>query len=226
MKPDPKTFLFVGEDSFKQEKIEEILAKFLNPANRDFNYDLFYAKDLKKEHFKDLVSRFPAAASFRVLRIKEIDSLPPNAKERIISCLNKPLKSLVLILESSKEELGKNDFLKKISSKVDFFHVAKKDRQINVFDLCKAMIDKNTALALKLLKELEVDQSNAPQVMGGIIWQWEQLKYILSTQDLEENFKVLHEVDRRIKTGRLKPDLAIEMLVLSLSSGKRSQLFF
>ena len=45
-------FIFIGEDQLKLKKISEIKSKFLSPANKDFNYDLIYAKELKKEKLR------------------------------------------------------------------------------------------------------------------------------------------------------------------------------
>ncbi len=220
MKPNAKTYLFIGEDSFKQEQINQILSKFLNPQNKDFNYDLVYASDLSKDFLKDILSKFPFGSDFRVLRVKDIDALPQVTKEILLAYFNKPLKSLVLILETNKAESKKDSFLNALIAKIDFSYSAKREDVINVFDLCKAIINKDTALALKFLNDLEVDAKNAHKILGGIIWQWEQMKFTMDSKELEQGFQVLYETDKSLKTGKMKAGLALEMLVMALSGNK------
>jgi len=209
-------YLLSGEDSLaKDQKIEEIKSKIL-PSNEaiKFDFEILYGTKLHSDILKKSLVALPAIASQRVLVIHAIQKFSPHNKELILSCVEKKESHLVLILDDDTID-AKNSFIKKLTPFVKTLRFSKGKKQ-NVFDLTRAMSNGNGAQALKILHELMEDGNHPLQLMGGVIWYWGKEKSKLSSERFKKGLQRLQEADLNIKRSRLKPDEAMEVLVVRL----------
>ena len=85
---------------------------------------------------------------------------------------------------------------------------------MDTFALSRAIDLKKPAYALGVLSELLKNGEKPERIMGGLRYSWENS----STDALvvRKRLQILLSCDIDIKTGRLKPDFALEKLVLNL----------
>ena len=122
---------------------------------------------------------------------------------------------MVLVLEADR--LSASDpFIKKIHKKADIFNFSQKERQ-NVFDMTKAMSSRQTAEALKILSELLTEGDQPLQIMGALVWFWRKIKDRLTAVRYVQGLQFLQEADLNIKRSRLRPDYALEVVVVKLT---------
>ena len=120
----------------------------------------------------------------------------------------------MLVLESS-EVTEKDSFVKKVKpfAEIVSFSVEKRS---NVFDMTRAMSYKKPADALKILSGLISEGSHPLQIMGGLVWFWGKAGQRIGMQKYEKGLRALQDADLDIKRSRLKPDYAMEVLVVKL----------
>ncbi len=209
-------YLLSGEDRLaKDQKIEEIKSRAfpLGEAVK-FDFEILYAVKLNSDILKKSLVALPAIASQRVLVIHTIQKLSPHNKELILNFFKKKESHLILILDDDTTD-AKNSFIKKLTPFVNTLCFSK-GKKFNVFDLTRAMSNRNGVQALKILHEL-MDEGNHPlQLMGGLIWYWGKEKVRLSSERFKKGLQRLQEADLNIKRSRLKPSEAIEVLVVRL----------
>jgi DNA polymerase III delta subunit len=120
----------------------------------------------------------------------------------------------VLVLEA-EHGVPKDTFLEglKKSCRTVYF---REERQPTVFDLADAMEAGNAQESLRLLNRLLQEGEKPERLLGGLRAAWQR-----RGRDLAQRMRLLLECDLDIKTGRLKPALVLERLVIRLCGGKR-----
>jgi len=209
-------YLLSGEDSLaKDQKIEEIKGKsFPSEEAVKFDFEILHGAKLGSDVLKKSLVALPAIAPHRVVVIRAIQKLNPHNKELILEFIQKKEPQVVLILDDTEGD-ARNSFIKKLSAHVQVLRFSKGKKQ-NVFDMTKAMSSGNAAQALKTLHELMEEGTHPLQLMGGLIWYWGKEKNRLSSARFNKGLQQLQEADLNIKRSRLKPDEAMEVLVVSL----------
>ena len=210
------TYLFLGEEiSAKEARIEQLKKKILNPsAALNFDYEVLSAHKLEPVALKKALLNLPAIAPQRLVVIREAHRLSPQNQELIKDFLELSPPSTVLILDSS--DWTSQDFFVKAIRKsvevVDFYS----SRKLNVFDMTQAIEQKSEVEALKILNHLLGAGIHPLQIMGAVVWFWGKSRSRLSAKRFEKGLLALQEADWNIKRSRLKPEHAIELLIVKL----------
>lgn len=212
-------YLFLGDDWLsKQRKISWIKEETLEKGTLDFNIDNFYAAELSSDTLKDALYTLAVAGERRLLIIKKTEKLSPKNKKIILSFINKPNPDCTLILDSQALSIEKNPFLQKISKIAKTINLRRTKRVENVFDLCRAITQRNSAAALRILSGLLSSGQKPLKILGGISWYWTNKDVSKDKSALRRNIDLLLQTDANIKTGKINPNFALEFLVIKLAS--------
>lgn len=213
------TYLFLGQDlTAKDSKIAEIKKKICpSPDALKFDCETLYAQKLDPEELKKAFITLPAIANERIVIIRECHKLSAHNKELIFEFVKNPGRC-VLALESEKMETT-DAFIKKLGSAVKVFHF-RKETPLNVFNLTDAVSLRRSVEALKILSVL-LSQGDQPlQIMGGLVWYWKKARAGFSMPEFKKGLLALQEADLNIKRSRLRPDHALEILIVKLCSSE------
>ncbi|MEK6567681.1 MAG: hypothetical protein AABZ27_02945 [Candidatus Omnitrophota bacterium] len=215
-------YLFAGEDELaKQEKINSLKSELLKKGFEDFNFEFFYAKELTLPLFKESLSRLPLESPQRIIVIKDVFKLKDELKDYFAAQIEKLPADLILILESAvipKEESG---FFNKISrrGKVILFKAKEK---IDAFGLARAIERKDADSALNMLVDLFRNGEKPERILGALRYRFVKSDNFSSAADSlrlkekKEKVGLLMEADLNLKTGKVKPEFALEALVVKL----------
>lgn len=207
-------YLLIGQDSpSKDAKLQSIKEKFLKPATRDFNLDVFYARDLDLSGLQERILALPLNARERMIIIKEAEFLQGALKDFLLKIAPEFPDALVLVLEMNGSN-PKDNFAAVISkyAQVTRFKEAVK---VDTFALSRQIEIRNLPIALGILSQLLKNGEKPERILGG-------LRYTLERNalapDVKKRLKSLMICDIDIKTGKLRPDFALEKLVIKLCS--------
>lgn len=206
-------YLFVGEDApSKDIQFKKIKQEFLSKETEDFNLDILYAKGLS---LKDLQARLlclPLKSEKRIVALKDAQALREEVKEFILQYVKKPHKQVVFILDFGRQE-KKDTFINHLSGYSKTFRF-KESIHTDAFALSRQISMKRPDYALKILNQLLKEGEKPERILGGLRYAWE--KDIASALEVKRRLKLLLNCDLDIKTGRLKPNFALEKLVVGL----------
>ncbi|VAX36534.1 hypothetical protein MNBD_UNCLBAC01-79 [hydrothermal vent metagenome] len=209
-------YLLSGEDHFaKEQKIEAIKQSILTTENsRQFDYELLYGNKLNSELLKKTLVALPATATQRVVLIRAVHKLNTHNKELILECVEQEPEHLILILDADEMD-ARSAFFKKLIAQVKVVRFGQRKKK-NVFDMTKVMGAGNMEQTLKILHELMDEGSHPLQLMGGLTWYWGKERNRVSSEKFQHGLRCLQEADLNIKRSRLKPQEAMEVLVVKL----------
>lgn len=117
-------YLFLGaENALKEEALRELKDKTFSggspqeSGNPDLNYSVFYSDQLDPHAFRDAVNTNPFLSPARFVLIRDIDKLPQEARDSVISYARNPSESTVLVMTSgvSPKEASGDPFLSELS---------------------------------------------------------------------------------------------------------------
>src|SRR3989338_5471392 len=210
-------YFLLGQDRVaKDAKIVELRKTLLPLEALEFDYEVLYAHKLDSDDLQKALIAFPAVASQRLVVIRESHRLDPHHKKLILDFFSKKNNKTVLIFDS--DEWGPTDsFVKSLSPWVKVMHFAR-GQEFNVFDMTRAIGQRPPEEALKILAMLLGDGVHPLQLMGGMVWFWGKSRDRLSKEKFKKGLAVLQEADLNIKRSRLKPEYAVEVAVVKLSS--------
>ena len=101
-------FLFIGSEGYLKDKaIKDLSSSVLGGSSRDLNYKVFYGAESDSREILDYAATMPFLAEKRVIIVKDFDELSEECKSRLISYIEKPLKSTCLILETKGDSVLK-----------------------------------------------------------------------------------------------------------------------
>jgi DNA polymerase III delta subunit len=150
--------------------------------------------------------------------VRNCQELKNDVKDFLLSFATKePHEGLVLVLEAERG-MARDDFLEGLKKNCRTLYF-KEERQLTVFDLVRAMEAGSAQESLGILNRLLSDGEKPERLLGGLRAAWQ--KSAASRADLVRRLKLLLECDLDIKTGRLKPALVLERLVIRLCCGRR-----
>lgn len=123
--PLAPVYLLTGEEGyFVDRALAKILARALDGVARDFNLDVFYAKDSRAEDIAAQAQTLPMMSERRVVVVKEADKL--KGMEPLLAYMAEPAPETVLVLVAGEAEKGKEAALAKAMGKdgvyVHFYH--------------------------------------------------------------------------------------------------------
>lgn len=200
-------YLLIGQDSFSKDiKLKSIKQEFLAKDIEDFNLDILYARDLSLMGLQEKLLCLPFKAKKRIIVIKDAQALKNEAKEFLVKYIKKPLnQSMLLVLDINRHD-PKDEFITHISRYGKIFRF-QEPRPPDTFMLGRQIDLKRTDYALRMLHQLLQNGEKPERILGGLRHSWQRNAFRL---------KFLLNCDIDIKTGRLKPDFALERLVVSL----------
>ena len=212
------TYLLLGDDvEAKDQKIAELKKRlFPSPDALKFDYEILYGTKLEADELKKALLALPVIASQRLVVIRAVHkSNAPN--QRIIAeFIRTPQNHIVLVLDSDEAD-DRQGFVREWLPFVKVLNVSRGSRQ-NVFDVTNAMAACNPSQALKVLGDLLAQGDHPLQIMGAMVWFWGKSRPRLTDERFRQGLLELQETDLNIKRSRLRPEHALEMLVVRLSS--------
>ena len=206
-------YLLVGQDvPAKEQQLAKIKAAHLTKETADFNQDTLYARDTTLNRLQESLLFLPFEATTRLVLLKDAQKLKEESKAFLCEYVKKPAPGVVLVLDMERQEY-RDAFIAKLSpyARVCTF---KQEPRIDTFTLGRTIETRKMDTALRLLHQL-LDKGEKPErIMGGLRYAWEQ--DTVSLPEAKRRLKLLLNCDIDIKTGRLKPEFAMEKLVISL----------
>jgi len=211
-------YLLFGQDNFaKEQKIAEIKAKaFPSAESLSFDYQVLYGHRLENDTLRESLMALPGAGIMRLVLIYQADELTSAQKTMIVELDEKSKGSLTVVLEA--QELDKKDaLLTKFGRSIKSFSFSPHMRH-NVFDLMRAIMSHHKKEALEFLDELLKGGDYPLQIIAGMFWKWKNDKKQLSSKKFQEGLLAFEQADFHIKRSQLKPEYALELLVVKLCS--------
>lgn len=207
------TYIFIGQDSISKDiKLKTLRQEFLPQELEQFNLDILYAKELNLKTLQEKLLFFPFKAKKRIIIIKDAQDLKEEAKEFILNFVKKPQAFILLVLDINKYN-PKDEFIKRITRYSKTLHF-REPPHLDAFTLSRALELKKLHYSLQVLNQLLQKGEKPERIMGGLRYAWE--KNSTNPNELKRRLKALLNCDIEIKTGRLKPALALEKFVVGL----------
>lgn len=206
-------YLLIGDDSLAKDlKLKSIKAEFLPKENQDFNFDTLYAKELDLSALQERILAMPLKSSKRIIAVKDAQNLSEEIKEFILNYAKNPHPSIVLVLDIIRNR-HKDEFILGISRHAQVSRF-KDNIKPDTFSLNRQIDSGKPDYALSVLNQLLKDGEKPERILGG-------LRYAVERDygpalNKGRKLKALLNCDIEIKTGKLKPDFALEKLVISL----------
>ncbi len=119
-------YFLTGDEPYFIDKIADALDKYvLEPAQRDFNFRLFYGKETSVKTIIDEASRYPMMAERQLIIVKEAQFL--KQIEKLTTYVKKPLETTVLVFVYKNKKLdGRKAFAKAIKKAPCLYYESKK----------------------------------------------------------------------------------------------------
>jgi DNA polymerase-3 subunit delta len=111
----PVYYLHGSENILKDEAVEAIVAKALDPALRDFNYDQRSAGQLDPEAIFALCTTLPMMAERRVVVLREVEAWKrrPKVRAAFLKYLERPApETVVILVQGAADEAEDKDLVR------------------------------------------------------------------------------------------------------------------
>jgi DNA polymerase-3 subunit delta len=115
----PAYYLYGDDDYLKDEELKRAIEAAVDPATRDFNFEVLRGAELDAETLGTMVSTPPMMADRRVLVIRDANALKKDARAALDKYLKSPAPDLLLLLvtaSGTKSDAG----LMKLTTPVEF----------------------------------------------------------------------------------------------------------
>lgn len=213
-------FLFVGQDNLSKDiRLKKIKEEFLPKGVEDFNLDTLYARELDLKALQERFLSLPIKGKKRIIVIKDAQDLKEESQEFIRDFVKSPAYEIILILDIDRRN-PRDKFVNEMS-RFGKLIIFKETPNADAFSLGRQIDRKDADSALRLLNEL-LDNGERPEmILGGLRYASE--RSALNSKELSRRMKLLLSCDIDIKTGRLKPDFALERLVIRLCALTKPQ---
>jgi len=205
-------YLFIGQDSASKDAALDKLKKEFLPSVSAFNLDTVYGKDTGVKKLQELLLFFPFSTGHRMVVVRNAQELKDDAKDFLLAYVKAPHERLELVLDMERAA-GRDGFLEGLTShcRTSYF---KEERPVTVFDLARSIDARNARESLSILGRLLSEGEKPERLLGGLRASWQ--KRVTVPAEREKRLRLLLECDVDIKTGRLKPALVLERLVICL----------
>lgn len=207
------TYLFVGEDEHSKDiELKRIKQELFAPQLESFNFETLYAKELDLRTLQKKFLQFPAKATRRLILIRDADKLSPDVKEYLLSYFRRPFSHVVLVLDVRRID-RRDSFFNRISGPRKLVNF-REPIELSAFTLARQVLQRRLKPALNLLRQLLLKGERPEKILGAIRYQLNQ--EMLDPEERKKKLSFLLNCDIDIKTGRLKPEFALERLFLRL----------
>ncbi|MFH0913520.1 MAG: hypothetical protein V1884_04505 [Candidatus Omnitrophota bacterium] len=215
VKKEGLVYLFVGQDSLSKDiRLKRLKEEFLSENTEHFNLDILYAKELNLPTLQERLLSLPLKAKKRIIVVKDSQNLREEIKDFILQYIKRPQDKTILVLDTDKSA-PRDEFIRQVSRDAEVLRF-KEPLHLDTFTLSRSIDFRKTGHALWVLNQLLQNGERPERILGGLRYAWENS--ITQPQETRRKLKVLLNCDIDIKTGRLKPDFALERLVVSLCS--------
>jgi DNA polymerase III delta subunit len=216
-------YLFIGQDSLSKDiKLKKIRQEFLTKQTEQFNLDILYAKELSLVGLQERLLSLPVKAKKRIIIIKGAQHLKEDVKEFILRFAKASRPEILLIIDIDSSAFQKtrpnlkgsqDGFINSIARYGSVFRFREEVR-LDAFVLSRQIEQKKTDYSLKVLSQLLSSGEKPERILGGLRYSWQ--KNITNPLELKKRIRLLLNCDLDIKNGRLKPNFALEKLIVKL----------
>jgi len=212
VKKEKSVYLFAGQDvPAKDTIIQRIKEEHLTKGLQDFSLDRLYARDLTLKGLQEKLLCLPAGSKKRIIILKDAERLSAEIKKFIADYVRKPQEHIILILDMERAE-AKDEFIGSLSRYT--VNYIRQEAKPDTFTLLRQIELKKPGSSLKILHQL-LEQGERPErILGGLRYAWENRPFDALERRKKLRFLLLCDID--IKTGRMRPDFALEKLVINL----------
>lgn len=211
-------YFFLGHDSqAKDVQIAELKQKLFTSADAPkFDYEVLHAHKLEADTLKKALIAIPVLSKKRLIVIRQAQKLRASHKNIIFQIYKEKSNDCIVILDFDGA-LNDDEFSKRLNKKAKIVQF-RKNIEINVFDLGRAITTRKSAEALKMVNVL-LEKGDYPlQIIGGLVWSWGKSRTGMAPERFHEGLVAFRQADHNIKRSRLKADHALELLVVRLCS--------
>nr|WP_276510413.1 DNA polymerase III subunit delta [Longimicrobium terrae] len=117
-------FFFHGDEDFlREDAASRVVAAYLDPATRDFNFDQVRGADVAAEDLASVIGTPPMMAEHRVVVVRDAQGLSVKAREVVEAAAKAPPQGLILVLSAVIPSASKAKFyddLKKHAVSIEF----------------------------------------------------------------------------------------------------------
>jgi DNA polymerase-3 subunit delta len=153
-------FFFYGDEDFLREQaVDQVVAAYLDPATRDFNFDQLRGSDVTADDLASIVATPPMMAEHRVVVVRDAQGLSVKAREVVEAVSKAPDPGLILVVSASIPSASKAKFydeLKKRAVSVEYGQLSQDDAPGWVMETAREELG------------VEVDPEAARALVGGI----------------------------------------------------------
>ncbi|WP_420125797.1 DNA polymerase III subunit delta [Longimicrobium sp.] len=152
-------FFFGDEDYLREEAVAKVVAAYLDPATRDFNFDQLRGGDVTADALASIVATPPMMAEHRVVVVRDAQGLSVKAREVVEAVSKAPDPGLILVVSASIPSSSKAKFyddLKKRAVSVEYAQLSQDDAPGWVMETAREELG------------VEVDPEAARALVGGI----------------------------------------------------------
>ncbi|MGH7616776.1 MAG: DNA polymerase III subunit delta [Gemmatimonadaceae bacterium] len=94
-------YYFYGDDDYvKEQEIRRVIEAAVDPATRDFNFEVLRGADVGAETLGSIIGTPPMMAERRVVVVRDVGALKKGAREMLDKCIKQAASDQVLILVS------------------------------------------------------------------------------------------------------------------------------
>jgi hypothetical protein len=204
-----------SDQSLKDQALRSLTQTHLAQGSEAFDLDIMSVHRRHPDEFRKSLLTLPVMSSKRVVVMRGCDKLSAVQREKCLALLDAPMDHVVWVLDWMRPD-GKQAFYKKavkLARVVD----CGVEQPSNVFDMTKLMARGQAKDALKVLTALMADGQHPLQIMGGLVWFWGKQKVRLTPGQFQKGMNALQDTDLHIKRSRMRPDHAMEVLVVRLT---------
>lgn len=218
VKSQNPVYLLIGQDSLSKDvKIQGIKEEVLTSDTADFNLDLLHGRDIGLKGLQEKLLSLPFKASRRVVVIRQADELKPEIKDFIVAYVRKPYPSVLLIIDIEHFS-PKDNFAAGVAQHAQVVSF-KESQRLDAFMLGRQIDAGRPGYALATLHQLLQNGEKPERILGGLRHAMEAAR--VSVLETRRRLKALLVCDTDIKTGKLRPDFALERLVVKLCASVR-----
>jgi len=220
VKREKSIYLFLGQDildqdnsSLKEKELNKLVSA-LPLKTRDFNLDILHCNDrtFNLNILQEKLLFIPAGNSGRIVVIRNLQDAKTEVKEFIAGYVKNPSSGIILVLDMANAG-SKDAFVESIA---EFAEIRRFRIQIqpSAFTLSRLIEVRKAAESLKILHQLLENGEKPERIMGGLRASW--IRNPAGPLNLKKKLRILLECDLDIKTGKIKPVIALERLIVNL----------
>lgn len=133
-------YFLMGDEPYYIDKISDFIEEtVLDEAEKGFNQQVMYGRDVSIEDIVGAAKRFPMMAERQVIIVKEAQDLSRNI-EKLVSYAENPQPTTVLVLNYKYKKLDKRKKLHKAISKAGLIYESKKLYENQVSDWIRRVL--------------------------------------------------------------------------------------